>query len=107
NYDKTNINQYQLISNQTLNGQNTLCTYNNITLYNKSGTYTYYQENVDDESYIVMTCDNIDILTHAIKTLNNPGILNEIKTFLAFIVMITLFILYELYRRELWGFKLL
>lgn len=49
-------------------------TYDNISVYNKSGTYTYYEEDIQKNYMIVITGTDINQVTHAVKTMNKTGI---------------------------------
>ena len=51
-------------------GNNT--TYNNITLYNKSGTYTYYEADVSNSCMILITSKNLNNIEHILKTMHKP-----------------------------------
>lgn len=51
-------------------GQN--CTYNNITLRNDSGNYTYFD--VNDYQIIEITSNNLDSITHLVKSINKTEI---------------------------------
>ncbi|MBR0472831.1 MAG: hypothetical protein IJI98_09075 [Methanosphaera sp.] len=53
-------------------GQN--CTHENITLYNKSGTYTYYDYNAMTGSMIVITTKELETITHIIDTMKKSEI---------------------------------
>ena len=53
-------------------GQNV--TYDNISLQNKSGTYSYYEADIQNECLILITGTNIDQVTHAVKSINKTGI---------------------------------
>ena len=48
-------------------GTNT--TYKNITLQNKSGTYTYYESDTINGCIILITSKNLDNIEHIIKTI--------------------------------------
>lgn len=48
------------------------CTYNNITLYNKSGVYTYYEPNIENSCMILITSKNPDAIKHIIETMIKP-----------------------------------
>lgn len=52
------------------NGQN--CTYDNITLLNNSGNYTYFD--VNDYQIIEITSNNLDSITHLVKSMNKTEI---------------------------------
>lgn len=53
-------------------GQNV--TYDNVSLQNKSGTYSYYEMDMQNECIILITGTNIDQVTHAVKSINKTGI---------------------------------
>lgn len=59
-------------------GQNT--TYNNITVYNKSGTYTYFEEDIQKQCIIIITGTDIDQVTHAAKTINKTNLQTNTNT---------------------------
>lgn len=48
------------------------CTYHNITLYNKSGVYTYYEVDTENSCMIIITSKNPDAIEHIIKTMIKP-----------------------------------
>lgn len=50
-------------------GTNT--TYDNVSVYNKSGTYTYYSENIEKQYMIVITGTDIEQVTHTAKSIND------------------------------------
>lgn len=50
-------------------------TYNNLTLYNKSGTYTYYEPDVNNSCIILITSKNINAIEHIIETMRKPHII--------------------------------
>ena len=52
------------------NGTNT--TYNNITLYNNSGIYTYYESDVNNSCIILITSKNLNSIEHILETINKP-----------------------------------
>ena len=49
-------------------------TYNNITLYNKSGTYTYFESDVNNACMIIITSKNLNAIEHIIETMKKPNI---------------------------------
>lgn len=49
-------------------------TYNNISVANKSGTYSYYETDEQNKCIILITGTNIDAVTHAAKSINKTGI---------------------------------
>lgn len=51
-------------------GQN--CTYNNITLRNDSGNYTYFD--INDYQIIEITSNNLDYITHIVQSINKTEI---------------------------------
>jgi len=58
----------QLESNK---GQN--CTYDNVSMYNNSGTYSYF----DNSTYqmIVISCSDVDTMSHIIKSMNKTDVI--------------------------------
>lgn len=46
--------------------------YNNMELYNKSGTYTYFETDPNNACMIVITCDNLDTIEHILETMKKP-----------------------------------
>ena len=52
------------------NGTNT--TYNNISLYNNSGIYTYYESDVNNSCIILITSKNLNSIEHILETINKP-----------------------------------
>ena len=57
-------------------GQN--CTYKNISLYNKTGTYTYFDYNAMTGSMIVITTNEIETITHIVETMKKSEIKPDI-----------------------------
>lgn len=53
-------------------GTNT--TYNNITLYNKSGTYTYYEVDTSNACIILITSKNLNTIEHILETMKKPAV---------------------------------
>lgn len=51
-------------------GTNT--TYQNITVLNKSGTYTYFESDTENGCIILITSKNLDTIEHIIKTMKKP-----------------------------------
>ncbi|RAP50409.1 MAG: hypothetical protein BZ138_06680 [Methanosphaera sp. rholeuAM270] len=49
-------------------------TYNNITLYNKSGIYTYYEADVNNSCMIIITSKNLNEIEHILETMKKPQI---------------------------------
>ena len=49
-------------------------TYNNITLINKTGNYTYYDTDTNNTSMIIITSKNPDIIQHIVETMKKPQI---------------------------------
>lgn len=49
-------------------------TYNNISVFNKSGTYTYFDIDMEKCCMIVITGNNIDDVVHAAKTINKSSV---------------------------------
>ncbi|MDE4078670.1 hypothetical protein OTK55_06525 [Methanosphaera sp. Vir-13MRS] len=49
-------------------------TYNNVSVSNKSGTYSYYETDEQNKCIILITGTNIDAVTHAAKSINKTGI---------------------------------
>ena len=49
-------------------------TYNNFTAYNKSGTYTYYEPDVNNSCMILITSKNLKKKEHILKTMKKPKI---------------------------------
>ena len=62
------------IEMETQLGENmgTNTTYKNITVLNKSGTYTYYETDTENSCIILITSKNIDTIEHIIKTIKKP-----------------------------------
>lgn len=56
------------------NGNNV--TYNNITLLNKTGVYTYYEPDENNTCMIIITSKNPDLIQHIIETMKKPKITN-------------------------------
>ena len=48
-------------------------TYNNISVFNKSGTYTYFDIDMEKCCMIVITGNNVDDVVHAVKTINKSS----------------------------------
>ena len=48
--------------------------YNNITLNNKSGTYTYFESDTENSCIIIITSKKLDYIKHIIDTMNKPHI---------------------------------
>ena len=53
-------------------GQNV--TYDNVSVSNKSGTYSYYEADIQNECIILITGTDIDQVTHVAKSINKTGI---------------------------------
>ena len=49
-------------------------TYNNISVFNKSGTYTYFDIDMEKCCMIVITGNNVDDVVHAAKTINKSSV---------------------------------
>lgn len=49
-------------------------TYNNISVFNKSGTYTYFDIDMEKCCMIVITGNNVDDVVHAVKTINKSSV---------------------------------
>lgn len=49
-------------------------TYDNVSVANKSGTYSYYETDEQNKCIILITGTNIDAVTHAAKSINKTGI---------------------------------
>lgn len=49
-------------------------TYDNVSVANKSGTYSYYETDEQNKCIILITGTNIDVVTHAAKSINKTGI---------------------------------
>ena len=49
-------------------------TYDNVSVANKSGTYSYYETDEQNKCIILITGTNIDQVTHAVKSINKTGI---------------------------------
>ena len=49
-------------------------TYDNVSVANKSGTYSYYETDETNKCIILITGTNIDQVTHAVKSINKTGI---------------------------------
>lgn len=47
-------------------------TINNLTLYNKSGTYTYYESDVNNSCIILITSKNLNAIEHILETMKKP-----------------------------------
>ncbi len=47
-------------------------SHNNISIYNKSGTYTYYDPDIEGSCIILITCDDLDTLDHILETMEKP-----------------------------------
>lgn len=72
NINETNYTAAEEIINESKSDNGENCTYNNITLLNKSGTYTYFDINA--YQIIEITGNNPDEITHLVKTLNKTEI---------------------------------
>lgn len=53
-------------------GTNT--TYKNITLFNKSGTYTYYEADTNNSCMILLTGKDLNTIEHILETIEKPKI---------------------------------
>lgn len=49
-------------------------TYNNISVANKSGTYSYYETDEQNKCIILITGNDIESVTHAAKSINKTGV---------------------------------
>ena len=49
-------------------------TYNNISVFNKSGTYIYFDIDMEKCCMIVITGNNVDDVVHAAKTINKSSV---------------------------------
>ena len=49
-------------------------TYNNMTLFNKSGTYTYYEPDIQNSCMIIITSKDLNTIEHIISTMKKPEI---------------------------------
>lgn len=49
-------------------------TYNNISVFNKSGIYTYFDIDMEKCCMIVITGNNVDDIVHAAKTINKSSV---------------------------------
>lgn len=49
-------------------------TYNNISVFNKSGTYTYFDIDMEKCCMIIITGNNVDDVVHAAKTINKSSV---------------------------------
>ncbi len=49
-------------------------TYDNVSVSNKSGTYSYYETDETNKCIILITGTNIDQVTHAVKSINKTEI---------------------------------
>lgn len=47
-------------------------TVNNLTLQNKSGTYTYYESDVNNSCIILITSKNLNAIEHILETMKKP-----------------------------------
>ena len=47
-------------------------TYNNISLMNKSGIYTYYEVDDKNSCIIIITSKNLKIIEHILETMTKP-----------------------------------
>ncbi len=47
-------------------------TYKNFTVYNKSGTYTYYEPDINNSCMIIITSKNINSIEHILETMVKP-----------------------------------
>ena len=66
------INAAKEIELQLKNNNGTNITYNNITLYNNSGIYTYYESDVNNSCIILITSKNLNSIEHILETINKP-----------------------------------
>lgn len=46
--------------------------YNYFEVYNKSGTYTYFESDPYNACMIIITCDNLDTIEHILETMEKP-----------------------------------
>ena len=49
-------------------------TYNNMTLFNKSGTYTYYEPDIQNSCMIIITSKDLNTIEHIISSMKKPEI---------------------------------
>ena len=68
------INASKDMSIQLSENWGTNTTYDNITLYNKSGTYTYFESDVNNSCILLITSKNINTIEHILETMNKPKI---------------------------------
>ena len=47
-------------------------SYNNASIYNKSGTYTYYEADTNNSCIIIITSKNLDAIEHILETMKKP-----------------------------------
>lgn len=59
---------------QLMDNAGTNVTYHNMTLFNKSGTYTYYNVSPETYSMIVITSNDLDLVEHMVQNLKQPSI---------------------------------
>lgn len=75
NTNDTNVDGVSEIGKQWTEGISSSNTTNDgISLYNKSGTYTYYYIDATKANAIVITSNNIDEITHIVKTMQKSNI---------------------------------
>ena len=49
-------------------------SYNNASIYNKSGTYTYYEVDTNNSCIIIITSKNLDVIEHILETMKKPEV---------------------------------
>lgn len=73
NINDTNTSSYSEIAEQLKNHSGQNCSYDNVSMVNQSGTYTYYT-NDESGSILVITSNNLDEMTHMIKSIKQTNV---------------------------------
>lgn len=73
NVNDTNISAFDDIANQLTAHQGQNCTYDNVTLINQTGTYTYYTTN-NDGCMLIITSNNLDEIIHIVKSIKQSTV---------------------------------
>ena len=72
--DSTDINTTNDMGAQLWSNIGFNSTYDNVSVYNKSGIYTYYDCDTTKGALILITGSNVEDVTHAVKTLKKSNI---------------------------------
>ena len=73
NPDDLNLSGCEEIGSQLANHTGQNCTYENVTMVNQSGTYTYYTLN-NERCILVITSNNLDEIVHIVKSIKESTI---------------------------------